>query len=69
MEPFSGFDIQKDVDTLDLETLRVRLLASIELLDQAKEDAVGSRLQLARYQRQNQDQAERHDLQLQALHR
>ncbi|XP_046427849.1 sorting nexin-29 isoform X2 [Neodiprion fabricii] len=69
IEPPTGLEIQKDMENLDIETLRIRLLALAELLDQAKEDATGSRLQLARFQRQHQDQVERHDLQLQALHR
>ncbi|XP_012265722.2 sorting nexin-29 isoform X2 [Athalia rosae] len=69
VEPLNGLEIHKDVDSLDIESLRVRIMAFAELLEQAKEDAVCSRLQLARFQRQHQDQAERHDLQLQALHR
>lgn len=40
-----------------------------EMLEQAKEDAMTSRLQLGRLQRQHQNYLERHELQIQALNR
>lgn len=68
-EPLSALDIHTDPDNLDLDTLRGRLLAMTELLEQARDDAVTSRLQLARLQRQHQNYLERHELQLQTLNR
>ncbi|OAD62126.1 Sorting nexin-29, partial [Eufriesea mexicana] len=68
-EPLTDLDIHTDPDNLDIETLRVRLLAMTELLEQAKEDAITSRSQLARLQRQHQNYLERHELQIQALNR
>ncbi|XP_008212616.1 sorting nexin-29 isoform X2 [Nasonia vitripennis] len=58
-----------DADTLDVEGLRVRLLALNELLEQAREDAITSKLQLARFQRQHQNYLEKHELQIQTLNR
>lgn len=40
-----------------------------EMLEQAKEDAMTSRLQFGRLQRQHQNYLERHELQIQALNR
>lgn len=40
-----------------------------EVLEQAREDAITSRLQLARFQRQHQHYLEKHELQLQTLNR
>ncbi|XP_034946152.1 sorting nexin-29 [Chelonus insularis] len=68
-EPLAGLDSHIDADQLDINALRVRLLAMSEVLEQAKEDAVTSRLQLARFQRQHQNYLERHEVQLQALNR
>ncbi|KAG8036094.1 hypothetical protein G9C98_004674 [Cotesia typhae] len=68
MEPL-GLDSHVDASELDTEALRVRLIAMGEVLEQAKEDAVTSRLQLARFQRQHQNYLERHEVQLQALNR
>lgn len=68
-EPFTDLDVHTDADSLDIEALRVRLLAMTEILEQAKEDAMTSRLQLARLQRQHQNYLERHELQIQALNR
>ncbi|CAG5089299.1 Similar to SNX29: Sorting nexin-29 (Bos taurus) [Cotesia congregata] len=64
-----GLDSHIDASELDTEALRVRLIAMGEVLEQAKEDAVTSRLQLARFQRQHQNYLERHEVQLQALNR
>lgn len=58
-----------DADTLDVEGLRVRLLALNEVLEQAREDAITSKLQLARFQRQHQNYLEKHELQIQTLNR
>lgn len=69
IEPLAVLDIHTDADNLDIEALRIRLLAMTELLEQAKEDAITSRSQLARLQRQHQNYLERHELQLQALNR
>lgn len=68
-EPLVGLDFHIDSDNLDIDTLRVRLLAMTEVLEQAREDAITSRLQLARFQRQHQNYLERHELQLQTLNR
>ncbi|KAH0561707.1 hypothetical protein KQX54_018916 [Cotesia glomerata] len=64
-----GLDSHVDASELDTEALRVRLIAMEEVLEQAKEDAVTSRLQLARFQRQHQNYLDRHEVQLQALNR
>lgn len=40
-----------------------------EVLEQAKEDAMASRSQLSRLQRQHQNYLERHELQIQTLNR
>lgn len=66
-EPLVNF--QSNSDTFDIETLRIRLLATTEVLEQAREDAISSRLQLARFQRQHQNYVEKHEMQLQALTR
>ncbi|XP_029676550.1 sorting nexin-29-like isoform X2 [Formica exsecta] len=68
-EPLVGLDLHIDPENLDIDTLRVRLLAMTEVLEQAREDAITSRLQLARFQRQHQHYLERHELQLQTLNR
>ncbi|XP_070157473.1 sorting nexin-29 [Polyergus mexicanus] len=68
-EPLVGLDLHIDSENLDIDTLRVRLLAMTEVLEQAREDAITSRLQLARFQRQHQHYLERHELQLQTLNR
>ncbi|KAG5336930.1 SNX29 protein, partial [Acromyrmex heyeri] len=68
-EPLVGLDFHIDPENLDIDTLRVRLLAMTEVLEQAREDAITSRLQLARFQRQHQHYLERHELQLQTLNR
>ncbi|XP_020280867.1 sorting nexin-29 isoform X2 [Pseudomyrmex gracilis] len=68
-EPLVGLDLHIDPDNLDVDTLRVRLLAMTEILEQAREDAISSRLQLARFQRQHQHYLEKHELQLQTLNR
>ncbi|KMR03603.1 sorting nexin-29 [Lasius niger] len=68
-EPLVGLDLHIDPENLDIDTLRVRLLAMTEVLEQAREDAISSRLQLARFQRQHQHYLERHELQLQTLNR
>lgn len=68
-EPLADLYNNTDADNLDMGTLRVRLLAMTEMLEQAKEDAVTSKLQLARLQRQHQNYLERHELQIQALNR
>ncbi|XP_054010336.1 sorting nexin-29 [Hylaeus anthracinus] len=68
-EPLAGLDAHLDADSLDIEALRIKLLATTEVLEQAKEDAVTSRLQIARLQRQHQNYLERHELQLQTLNR
>ncbi|KAK0174557.1 hypothetical protein PV327_010316 [Microctonus hyperodae] len=68
-EPLSGLDCHEDADKLDIESLKIRILAMSEILEQSREDAVNSRLQLARFQRQHQNYLERHEVQLQALNR
>ncbi|XP_072743387.1 sorting nexin-29 isoform X2 [Anoplolepis gracilipes] len=68
-EPLVGLDLHIDPENLDIDALRVRLLAMTEVLEQAREDAITSRLQLARFQRQHQHYLERHELQLQTLNR
>ncbi|XP_016767929.1 sorting nexin-29 isoform X3 [Apis mellifera] len=68
-EPFTDLDIHTNNDSLDIETLQVKLLAMTEMLEQAKEDAMTSRLQFGRLQRQHQNYLERHELQIQALNR
>ncbi|XP_076645255.1 sorting nexin-29 isoform X1 [Halictus rubicundus] len=68
-EPLVGLDAHVDDESLDVETLRVKMLAMNEILEQAREDAVASRSQLARLQRQHQNYLERHELQIQALNR
>ncbi|XP_012272933.1 sorting nexin-29 isoform X2 [Orussus abietinus] len=68
-EPFLNLDVNVDAEKLDVDALRVQLLTMTEVLEQAREDAVTSRLQLARFQRQHQNYLERHELQLQALNR
>jgi len=69
MEPLIGLDFHIDSENLDIDTLRIRLLAMTEVLEQAREDAITSRLQLARFQRQHQHYMEKHELQLQTLNR
>jgi len=69
MEPLISLDFHIDSENLDIDTLRVRLLAMTEVLEQAREDAITSRLQLARFQRQHQHYMEKHELQLQTLNR
>lgn len=54
---------------MDVDSLKIRLLALNELLEQTREDATSSRLQLARIQRQHQNYLDRHELQLQTLNR
>ncbi|XP_026671043.1 sorting nexin-29 isoform X2 [Ceratina calcarata] len=68
-EPLADLYNNTDPDDLDIEALRVRFLAVTEVLEQAKEDAMTSRMQLARLQRQHQNYLERHELQIQALNR
>ncbi|XP_003706506.3 sorting nexin-29 [Megachile rotundata] len=68
-EPLENLDIQPDVEDMDVKTLQVRLLAMTEVLEQAKEDAMASRSQLTRLQRQHQNYLERHELQIQTLNR
>ncbi|XP_078041942.1 sorting nexin-29 isoform X3 [Augochlora pura] len=68
-EPLTGLDAHVDDESLGIEALRVKLLAMNEILEQAREDAVASRSQLARLQRQHQNYLERHELQIQALNR
>ncbi|XP_076762722.1 sorting nexin-29 [Xylocopa sonorina] len=68
-EPLTDLDLHTDDANLDIEALRMKLLAATEMLEQAKEDAVSSRTQLARLQRQHQNYLERHELQIQALNR
>lgn len=68
-EPLVGLDFHVDSETLDIDALRIRLLAMTEVLEQAREDAITSRLQLARFQRQHQHYLEKHELQLQTLNR
>nr|XP_003706506.2 PREDICTED: sorting nexin-29 [Megachile rotundata] len=68
-EPLENLDMQPDVEDMDVKTLQVRLLAMTEVLEQAKEDAMASRSQLTRLQRQHQNYLERHELQIQTLNR
>ncbi|KAF7988973.1 hypothetical protein HCN44_007283 [Aphidius gifuensis] len=68
-EPLTGIDYHIDADKLDIDALKIRLLAMNEVLEQAREDSISSRLQLARFQRQHQNYLERHEVQLQALNR
>ncbi|XP_012530220.1 sorting nexin-29 isoform X2 [Monomorium pharaonis] len=68
-EPLVGLEFHVNPENLDIDTLRVRLLAMTEVLEQAREDAITSRLQLARFQRQHQHYLEKHELQLQTLNR
>ncbi|XP_076233972.1 sorting nexin-29 [Calliopsis andreniformis] len=68
-EPLAGLNIHANTEDLDTETLRIKLVAMNEILEQAKEDAMTSRLQLARLQRQHQNYLERHELQIQTLNR
>ncbi|XP_011506155.1 PREDICTED: sorting nexin-29 isoform X2 [Ceratosolen solmsi marchali] len=62
-------DTHAEVDTLDVEGLRARLLALNEVLEQTREDAITSKHQLARFQRQHQNYLEKHELQIQTLNR
>ncbi|XP_063983908.1 sorting nexin-29 [Diachasmimorpha longicaudata] len=64
-----GLDPHLDPGELDVESLRTRLLAMGEVLENCREDAITSRVQLARLQRQHQNYLERHELQVQALNR
>ena len=64
-----GLDLHVDADNLDIDALRTRVMAMSEILEQTRDDAVASRSQLARFQRQHQNHIERHELQLQALNR
>ncbi|XP_029046049.1 sorting nexin-29 [Osmia bicornis bicornis] len=68
-EPLENIDLHTDADSLDVKALQVRLLAMTEVLEQAKEDAMASRSQLSRLQRQHQNYLERHELQIQTLNR
>lgn len=68
-EPLADLDGHADTESLDAEALRVKLLSMSEILEQAKEDAMTNRLQLARLQRQHQNYLERHELQIQTLNR
>ena len=68
-EPLADLDGHVDTESLDAEALRAKLLAMSEILEQAKEDAMTNRLQLARLQRQHQNYLERHELQMQTLNR
>ncbi|KAJ8681191.1 hypothetical protein QAD02_016978 [Eretmocerus hayati] len=61
--------VTSDADTLDAEGLRLRLVTLNETLEQAREDAITSKLQLARFQRQHQNYLEKHELQIQTLNR
>lgn len=66
-EPLVNADT--DADTLDPVGLRVRLAALNEALEQAREEAITSKLQLNRFQRQHQNYLEKHELQIQTLNR
>lgn len=68
-EPLADLDAHTDPENLDIEALRIKLIATTEVLEQAKEDAVASKSQLTRLQRQHQNYLERHELQLQTLNR
>ncbi|XP_043255709.1 sorting nexin-29 [Colletes gigas] len=68
-EPLADLDTHADTESLDIDALRMKLVATTEILEQAKEDALTSRSQLARLQRQHQNYLERHELQLQTLNR
>lgn len=62
-------DLHSDAEVLDADALRVRLAAMNEILDQAREESISSKLQLARFQRQHQNYLEKHELQIQTLNR
>ncbi|XP_066599639.1 sorting nexin-29 [Prorops nasuta] len=69
VEPLTGTDVRLDIDKLDVESLRNKLIIMNEVLEMTREDAVTSKLQLTRFQRQHQNHLERHELQLQTLNR
>ncbi|XP_043685961.1 sorting nexin-29 [Vespula pensylvanica] len=68
-EHLINLDDRRNTEDLDAETLRLKLLTMNELLEQAREDAMTSRLLLNRFQRQHQNFVEKHQLQLQTLNR
>ncbi|XP_047370640.1 sorting nexin-29 isoform X4 [Vespa velutina] len=68
-EHLVNLDDRTNTENLDAETLRLKLLTMDELLEQAREDAMTSRLLLNRFQRQHQNFVEKHQLQLQTLNR
>ncbi|KAK2577049.1 hypothetical protein KPH14_005865 [Odynerus spinipes] len=68
-ENLTNLDDNTNTENLDAETLQLKLLTMGELLEQAREDAMSSRLLLTRFQRQHQNFVEKHQLQLQTLNR
>jgi sorting nexin-29 len=62
-------DTHAEADAQDVEGLRVRLIALNEVLEQTREDAIASKHQLTRFQRQHQNYLEKHELQIQTLNR
>lgn len=68
-EHLDNLNDDTSTENLDAETLRLKLLAMSELLEQTREDAMSSRLLLTRFQRQHQNLVEKHQLQLQTLNR
>ncbi|XP_035718997.1 sorting nexin-29-like [Vespa mandarinia] len=68
-EHLVNLDDRTNTENLDAETLRLKLLTMDELLEQARGDAMTSRLLLNRFQRQHQNFVEKHQLQLQTLNR
>ncbi|XP_014210929.1 sorting nexin-29 isoform X2 [Copidosoma floridanum] len=62
-------NMQLSDDSLDVESLRARLSSLNNVLEQTREDALTSKFQLARFQRQHQNYLEKHELQIQTLNR
>ncbi|KAI4491719.1 hypothetical protein M0804_003111 [Polistes exclamans] len=66
-EHLENLDNHTNTENLDAEALRSKIMTMDELLEQAREDAMTSRLLLNRFQRQHQNLVEKHQLQLQTL--
>ncbi|XP_015176940.1 PREDICTED: sorting nexin-29 [Polistes dominula] len=66
-EHLENLDNHTNTENLDPEALRSKILTMDELLEQAREEAMTSRLVLNRFQRQHQNLVEKHQLQLQTL--
>ena len=72
LEAFEPLEVETEPaedQSLSEKELRLRLLALGETLEQAREEAVASKLQLARFRRQHHNYLDRHELQVQTLNR